>query len=231
MLAFDHVSYAYGHRPALTDVSFAIGPGITGLLGVNGAGKSTALRLAVGELRPDSGSVRVGDSGPDGPASVGYCPQTVALPKQLSVAEFLGYLAWLRKVPRGRRRSVVAEALAWADLGDRRQDRVGSLSGGMVRRLVIAQAVMGAPGLLLLDEPTTGLDPEQRARIRGLLARLPTDATVLLSSHIVEDIEALASSTLVLSEGQVVRRFDAAEVAASGRTLEELFLSAITRAA
>jgi ABC-type multidrug transport system ATPase subunit len=101
----------------------------------------------------------------------------------------------------------------------------------MVRRLSLAQAVMGGPGLLLLDEPTTGLDPEQRARIRALLARLPTGASVLLSSHIVEDIAALASSTLVLSEGRVIRRFDAAEVTASGRSLEELFLSSITSAA
>ena len=100
----------------------------------------------------------------------------------------------------------------------------------MVRRLAIAQAVMGRPGLLLLDEPTTGLDPEQRARIRALLARLPTDTAVLLSSHIVEDIAALASSTLVLSEGRLVQRFDAAEVTASGKTLEELFLSSITSA-
>ena len=231
MLAFDQVSYAYGHRPALTDVSFTIGPGITGLLGVNGAGKSTALRLAVGELRSDRGSVQVGEPGPDSPMVVGYCPQTVVLPQQLRVAEFLEYLAWLRKVPKGRRRPVVEEALEWADLGDRRRNRVGSLSGGMVRRLVIAQAVMGAPGLILLDEPTTGLDPEQRARIRALLARLPADVAVLLSSHIVEDIATLASSTLVLSEGRLVRRFDAADVAASGRTLEELFLSSISRAA
>ncbi|MFL6099634.1 MAG: ATP-binding cassette domain-containing protein [Actinomycetales bacterium] len=229
MLRFDNVSYAYGHRPALTDASFQIEAGVTGLLGVNGAGKSTALRLAVGELRPAAGSIHCGLDGRS--ASVGYCPQTVSLPKQLRVGEFLEYLAWLRKVPKARRRPVVEEALAWADLGERRSDRIGALSGGMVRRLLIAQAVMDSPSLLLLDEPTTGLDPEQRARIRALLVDLPTSATVLLSSHIVEDIAALASSTLVLHEGRVVRRFDADEVAASGRSLEELFLSSITHAA
>ena len=119
MLVFDHVSYAYAHRPALTDVSFGIGPGITGLLGVNGAGKSTALRLAVGEMRPDAGVVEVGGA-PDSPTLIGYCPQTVSLPKQLRVAEFLDYLAWLRKVPKQGRRDVVQDALAWADLHDRR---------------------------------------------------------------------------------------------------------------
>jgi ABC-2 type transport system ATP-binding protein len=230
MLVFDHVGFAYGSRPALTDVSFEIGPGITGLLGVNGAGKSTALRLAVRELTPRSGVVRVG-TGDDGRTVVGYCPQTVVLPKQLRVAELLDYLAWLRKVPRRSRRGIVEEALAWADLTERRQDKVGSLSGGMVRRLAIAQAVMGRPGLLLLDEPTTGLDPEQRARIRALLARLPAETSVLLSSHMVEDVAVLAATTLVLSEGRVVRRFAAADVAASGRTLEELFLHSITHAA
>jgi len=230
VLRFDNVSYAYRHRPALTDISFEIGPGVTGLLGVNGAGKSTALRLAVGELRPVSGAVEVADR-PVGAVQIGYCPQSVDLPKQLRVAEFLDYLAWLRKIPKRGRQSTVDQALAWADLGDRRGDRIGSLSGGMVRRLVIAQAVMGGPGLLLLDEPTTGLDPEQRARIRALLARLPAAATVLISSHIVEDIEALAATTLVLNDGRLVRRLEAAEITASGQTLEELFLSSITRAA
>jgi ABC-2 type transport system ATP-binding protein len=230
MLTFDHVSYAYGRRTALTDVSFEVGPGITGLLGVNGSGKSTALRLAAGELRPDSGAIHVGDR-TGSRALIGYCPQTVLLPKQLRVAEFLDYLAWLRKVPKRLRREVVEDALGWADLTERRQDRLGSLSGGMVRRLAIAQAVMGGPGLLLLDEPTTGLDPEQRARIRDLLARLPSHASVLLSSHIVEDIEALASNTLVVSEGRVIRQFAAADVTASGKTLEELFLTSITSAA
>jgi ABC-type multidrug transport system ATPase subunit len=230
VLRFDRVSYAYRQRIALTDVSFRIEPGVTGLLGVNGAGKSTALRLAVGELRPDSGTVEVADRH-DGSVAIGYCPQTVDLPKQLRVAEFLGYLAWLRKVPKRSRPSVVDDALAWADLGDRRGDRIGTLSGGMVRRLLIAQAVMGGPGLLLLDEPTTGLDPEQRARVRALLARLPAAATVLISSHIVEDIAALAGTTLVLNDGRLVRRLEAAEITASGQTLEELFLSSITRAA
>ena len=230
MLAFDHISYSYPHRPALTDVSFQIGPGITGLLGVNGAGKSTALRLAAGELRPDSGTIEIG-GGRDEHAPVGYCPQAVALPKQLRVAELLDYLAWLRKLPRRSRRDSVEEALSWADLGDRRHDRLGSLSGGMLRRLAIAQAVMGGPGLLLLDEPTTGLDPEQRARIRALLARLPADSSVLLSSHIVEDIAALASTTLVVHDGRLIRRIEASEVAASSQSLEMLFLSSITRAA
>ena len=230
MLVFDHVTYAYPRHPALVDVSFTLGPGITGLLGVNGAGKSTALRLAVGDLRPDSGTVAVGSAAGIAPL-VGYCPQNVTLPKRLRVAELLDYLAWLRKVPKRSRRSAIDEALAWADLEDRRHDRLGSLSGGMLRRLAIAQAVLGEPALLLLDEPTTGLDPEQRARVRGLLARLPTTAAVLLSSHIVEDIAALASTTLVLSQGRVVRRFDAADIAASGRSLEELFLSSITQAA
>lgn len=230
MLRFDQVGYAYGARPALTDVSFRIDPGVTGLLGVNGAGKSTVLRLAVGELRPAYGTVDVPDPSEQRMAT-GYCPQTVDLPKHLRVAEFLGYLAWLRKVPKRSRPSVVDDALAWADLGDRRGDRIGTLSGGMVRRLLIAQAVMGGPGLLLLDEPTTGLDPEQRARIRALLTQLPADATVLLSSHIVEDIAALAGTTLVLNDGRLVRRLEAAEITASGQTLEELFLSSITRAA
>ena len=230
MLVFEHVGYAYARRPALVDVSFRIGPGITGLLGVNGAGKSTALRLAVGELRPGSGTVEI-TAGAGRSALVGYCPQAVSLPRQLRVAEFLDYLAWLRKVPRRSRRTAVAQTLDWADLTDRRNDRLGSLSGGMLRRLTIAQAVMGEPGLLLLDEPTTGLDPEQRARIRALLARLPSEAAVLISSQIVEDIAALAATTLVLHEGRLVRRIDAAEVTASGRSLEQLFLSSITRAA
>lgn len=227
MLRFDHVRYAYRRTLALDDVSITAGPGITGLLGVNGAGKSTLLRLAVGELQPADGTVTVDGGSARRGRRTGYCPQVAHFPDRLEVIDLLGYLAWLRRVPRSQVERQIANALDWGALWPQKDARVGSLSGGMARRLTICQALIGSPSLLLLDEPTTGLDPEQRSRIRKMLRELPIEATTILSSHIVEDIAALASTVIILDEGRIRTTVDVAEIASGDESLEEYFLSTI----
>jgi ABC-2 type transport system ATP-binding protein len=228
---FDSLSLCYprASSPALDSLSLVLGPGTTGLLGTNGAGKTTLIRLALGELRPTSGSVSRPDDRPG--ASIGYCPQEARFPASFRVREVLDYLAWLRRVPRSGRPHEVRTALAVAGLEDRADHRMGSLSGGMVRRVAIAQAFMGEPAVVLLDEPTTGLDPEQRVRCREVVRRASGSATILLSSHLIEDVAELADRVVVLDHGTVVRDLDRQEVARLGpRGLEEEFLRAVMEA-
>lgn len=232
-MEFTDVSFAYPRspRPVIDDVSFTLAPGTTGLLGINGAGKTTLMRLALGELVPSSGSVAVG--GVDGAVpALGYCPQDARFPASFRVAEVFEYLAWLRKLPRAGRAREVREALAVAGLESRAGNRVGGLSGGMLRRMAIAQAFLGHPSVVLLDEPTTGLDPEQRVRCRELVAEVSERATVLLSSHIIEDVSALAARVLVVADGRLVRELDRDELdGLDSEGLEREFLRAVARAA
>jgi ABC-2 type transport system ATP-binding protein len=227
---FTEVSFTYprASRPAIDEVSFTLTPGTTGLLGTNGAGKTTLMRLALGELVPSQGYVSTDSTRGEG-LMLGYCPQDARFPASFRVGEVFEYLAWLRKLPRGRRAAQVRDALAVAGLES--HTRVGSLSGGMLRRMAIAQAFMGDPSVVLLDEPTTGLDPEQRVRCRELIHEVSQRAAVLLSSHIIEDVSTLAARALVLAEGRIVRRLDGDELEGlDGEGLEREFLRAVSRA-
>jgi ABC-2 type transport system ATP-binding protein len=224
---FDEVGYTYpraGH-PAVTDLTFDLPPGVTGLLGVNGAGKTTVMRLAIGELQPTTGRIR------DLVHVPGYCPQAASLPRSFTVVEVLTYLAWLRGIPRSRRAALVAEAVERAGLPDRAHSTVRTLSGGMQRRVAIAQAFLGDPAVVLLDEPTTGLDPEQRVRCRELIREVRSGSRILLSSHIIEDVADLCDQVLVVHEGRLARVFGGPELAGlTAPELERRFLSVVTGA-
>ena len=204
-MRFAAVTYAYPrtHAPAVSDLTLSLAPGVTGLLGVNGAGKSTLMKLATGELIPTAGVI---ESGSD--HAPGYCPQAPAFPPHFSVRETLTYLAWLRRIPKRERAIQVDQALAVAGLGERADARMRTLSGGMLRRVAIAQAFLGSPPVVLLDEPTTGLDPEQRVRCRELVRSARSSSSILLSSHLIEDVAELADRVLVIHEGRIVREFD-----------------------
>jgi len=215
-------------------------PGVTGLVGVNGAGKSTLMRALSGALRPSGGTVTIDDTDLYGRARrsqlgrIGYMPQEYTLPRDVSLRTSTEYVAWLRGLPRREVRAAAARALADVGLADRAGRRVGSLSGGMLRRLCLAQALVASPEFLLLDEPTTGLDPEQRAGVRRLVEELPGSAVTLLSSHVMEDIVSLAEHLIVLEEGRVLYHGSLAEFrdeyGGSERSAELAFLSLLTRA-
>ena len=208
--ALDGVSKSYGRTTALQPTTLDLRPGVVGLLGPNGAGKTTLLRLLATALPPTAGRVVV--AGHDVRAShaqrvearrrLGYCPQEVTLPRGTTAAGFLDYVAVLKEwTDADARRAEVRRVLDAVDLGERTHVKVSKLSGGQRRRLVIAQALLGAPDLLLLDEPTTGLDPEQRASLRGLLSGLA--GTVLISTHQTEDVSALCDRVLVIDAGAI----------------------------
>jgi ABC-2 type transport system ATP-binding protein len=208
-LEFEHVSKWFRDTVAVGDVSFAIGPGITGLLGHNGAGKSTAIRLAAGLASPDEGSVRILGRDPrrhaEARAALGLVPDGDALWSGLSAQAFVAALARLRGVDDPA--AAAARALAAVDLTGVADRRVAGFSQGMRQRVKIAQALVHDPSLLILDEPLNGLDPAQReATIALLRQRAATGTAVLFSSHILDEVERIADRVLVLVNGRLVAK-------------------------
>ncbi|PRW64487.1 hypothetical protein CEP50_05875 [Actinopolyspora mortivallis] len=202
------MGHSYRGRRALESVDTALPVGVTALLGPNGAGKSTLLGVLSGMLTPQRGRVELNGLDPVRDRrryreSLGFLPQRFTAPGHLSVAEFVTVSAWWRRVPRAERKEAVRWALEATGLGERARSRVGQLSGGMVRRVGIAQALVNAPPVLLLDEPTVGLDPRQRNALRGVITELGRERTVLLSTHLTEDVAAVADRVVVLDEGRV----------------------------
>jgi ABC-2 type transport system ATP-binding protein len=204
------VRKSYGRVAALADLDLELAPGITGLLGPNGAGKTTLIRILATLLAPSTGQVRVngwraasaGDR-VEIRRRLGYLPQDLGLYPRFTVFEFVDYLAILKELddPANRHRRV-RSALAAVELEDLAGRRIRTLSGGMRRRVGIAQAIVADPQLLLLDEPTTGLDPEQRMRFRQLITALGRQRTVVLSTHLVEDVAAVCTRVVVLWQGR-----------------------------
>jgi ABC-2 type transport system ATP-binding protein len=202
---------SYGAHPALRGIDLELRPGVVGLLGPNGAGKSTLIRILATLLAPGGGSVRVGRWDPANLRDrveirrrLGYLPQELGLYPRFTTFQFVDYLAVLKELkdPVERHRRVAA-ALEAVELGEVAGRKLKQLSGGMRRRVGIAQAIVADPELLLLDEPTTGLDPVQRSRFRQLVADLGERRTVVLSTHLVEDVAAVCTQVVVIDHGRV----------------------------
>jgi ABC-2 type transport system ATP-binding protein len=213
----------YGTVVAVRDVSFSVGRGeVVGFLGPNGAGKSTTLRILAGFLGATSGRVRIAgfDIAEDSlraRAALGYMPETSPLYPELRVREYLDFRAHLKRVPRAKRASSVARALERAKLKDVAETTIGHLSKGYRQRVGLADALVADPPLLILDEPTAGLDPNQVREVRSLIAELATDHTVLLSTHILSEVEATCQRALVIDRGRLVGQGTLAELSRGRR--------------
>jgi ABC-2 type transport system ATP-binding protein len=201
----------FGRTQAVAGVTLATGPGVFGLLGPNGAGKTSLLRMMATVIPPSSGGLRLlgRDPGAYGPRKeirrrLGYLPQNLGYYPGFTVVEFVEYFALLKDMPAGRVPGAVATAVERVDLGDKARAKLRALSGGMLRRVGIAQAIVNEPELLLLDEPTAGLDPEQRVAFRALLRDLGQRATVIVSTHLVEDVGAACSQVALMDQGKIV---------------------------
>ncbi len=208
-IAIDKLSKNYGRISALSEVSFKIEPGeVIGLLGPNGAGKTTLMKILTGYLEPDGGSVRVHgiDVVTDPLAAqrrIGYLPESAPLYTEMLVQEYLEMMAAMRGVPEAQRQARMAHAIRVTGLADRVVQPIGTLSKGYRQRVGIAQAIIHRPDILILDEPTTGLDPAQIAEIRNLLIELGKTTTVLLSTHILSEVEAICERVLVIMQGRL----------------------------
>jgi ABC-2 type transport system ATP-binding protein len=204
------ISKRFRKTLALNDVSFDLNSGVTGLLGPNGAGKTTLLRIMATILAPDAGKVRLlgrsvdhFDQRKEVRRSLGYLPQELEYPRGFTSFGFVDYMAILKEWDdKTTRHEEVRRVLELVGLTDLSTKKIRALSGGMRRRLAIAQALIGTPRLLLLDEPTTGLDPEQRVSLRSVLSEIP--ATILLSTHQTQDVETLCDRVIVLDEGRIL---------------------------
>jgi ABC-2 type transport system ATP-binding protein len=213
----------YGTVVAVRDVTFSVGRGeVVGFLGPNGAGKSTTLRILAGFLGATSGRVRI--DGKDitedslgARASLGYMPEASPLYPELRVREYLDFRARLKRVPRAKRRSAVERAMERARLADMSETTIGHLSKGYRQRVGLADALVADPPLLILDEPTAGLDPNQVREVRSLIKELAQDHTVLLSTHILSEVEATCQRALVIDRGRLVGQGTLAELSRGRR--------------
>lgn len=216
-LRFDRLSRRFGPKIAVDRVSVSLSPGVYGLLGANGAGKTTLMRMACGVLRPSSGEItydgtpieRMGDSYR---ALLGYLPQDFGYYPEFTALDFMEYMAALKGLGRRAARDRSLSLLDQVGLAGEERRRIRTFSGGMRQRLGIAQAVLNDPEVLVLDEPTAGLDPKERIRFRNLIASFAQDKIVLLSTHIVSDVESIADSVLVMRAGSFVLSGSPAEL-------------------
>jgi ABC-2 type transport system ATP-binding protein len=201
----------FGRTQAVAGVDLRAGPGVFGLLGPNGAGKTSLLRMLATVIPPSSGTLRLlgRDPGSYGPRReirrrLGYLPQNLGYYPSFTVAEFVEYFALLKEMPASRVPAAVATAIERVELGGKARSKLRTLSGGMLRRVGIAQAIVNEPDLLLLDEPTAGLDPEQRVSFRAMLRDLGQHATVIVSTHLVEDVGAACTQVALMDAGKIV---------------------------
>ena len=231
MIEVSHLTKKYGGHLAVDDVSFTVEDGqIYGLLGPNGAGKSTIMNILTGYLSATSGQVTVaGHSLPEeadeAKSCVGYLPEQPPLYPEMTVGEYLNFVAELKKVPRAQRKEQVLRAARRTGLEKVLPRLIRSLSKGYKQRVGIAQALLGSPKIIILDEPTVGLDPAQVIEMRKLIRELGKAHTVILSSHILSEVQAVCQQVLILSKGKLAASGTLQELTADGRSLEEVFLA------
>lgn len=226
-LSLDHLSKQYGSKIAVDSISAILTPGVYGLLGANGAGKTTLMRMLCGILEPTSGEVLFNDHeitamGATYRNMLGYLPQDFGYYPNYTAMEFMLYMAALKGIPRNIAVKRIKKLLTTVDLNHVASKRIRTFSGGMKQRVGIAQALLNNPKVLILDEPTAGLDPKERVRFRNLLSEYAGDKIVILSTHIVSDIEAIADEVLLMKKGRIVQRGTVPELVqkAQGRVWE-----------
>lgn len=200
---------SYRQKVVLKDINFTIEKGLYGILGPNGAGKSTLIKILTGNLESDQGDVfwndkRVGVQLAEYFSVIGYAPQLLALYLEFTAWQYLDYIACLKNIPRNKRKEEIEWSLRQVELFDNRHERLRIFSGGMKQRILLAQAIMGRPQLLILDEPMNGLDPGQRMHIRHLLQKLDENSIVLVATHIVADIETVNGCIFILKNGKLM---------------------------
>ena len=209
MLELCNISKKYKEKIALNDVSLKLDNGIYGLLGPNGAGKSTLMNIITGNLEPTEGTIKwegteVKELGSNYRSLLGYAPQQQGMYETFSGRRFLSYMATLKGVSKSSMEDEINRVLLYVNMVEKSNQKIGTYSGGMKQRILIAQAIIGNPKLVILDEPTAGLDPKERVRIRERIAELSKDKIILVSTHVVSDIESIAKKIILIKTGKII---------------------------
>lgn len=197
MISIQNITYCYRKKEVLHNISLDFGNGIYGLLGPNGSGKTTLMRCIAGINHPQKGKI-------SGAVDIGYLPQKFGMFPELTVYETLDYFAILKKVPMNERKDTIIHSMNQVHLYSHKDEKIRALSGGMIRRLGIAQAIIGEPDVILVDEPTAGLDPEERIRFKNLIAEIQGNRTIIISSHLIDDVDSLCSHIVLLKKGEII---------------------------
>lgn len=212
-LKIEGLSKNYGEKQALKGVSCTFCDGVYGILGANGAGKSTLMNIITGNISADSGQVLMdgknifaGEERESFRGVLGYMPQYPVIYRGFTVSDFLFYMAALRGIAKKEAAERIARLLDMLDLSDAAHVKMTALSGGMRQRMMLAQAVLGNPRVLILDEPTAGLDPKQRISVRNLISEIAFDKIVLIATHVVTDVEFISREIVLLKDGEILRK-------------------------
>ena len=209
-LEVNHISKSYGRTKALTDFNAVLEPGIYALLGPNGSGKSTLMNIITDNLKADKGAIvfdgeNVRSMGVRFREKIGFMPQYPGIYPSFSVEDYLWYMAKLKGLSNAQAREGIRKVLEAVELTESLKTKVGALSGGMKQRLCLASAVLGDPDILILDEPTAGLDPKQRIAVRNYISQIAFNKIVIIATHVVSDVEYIANNIIILKKGRIYR--------------------------
>lgn len=231
-LRIEHLTKKYGEKVALRDFTYTFTPGIYGILGANGAGKSTLMNLITDNVKRNEGQILWNGTdilklGKSFRAKLGYMPQQQGMYNDFSARAFLRYMAQIKEIPKKQADEQIEQLLDVVNLREDAHKKVGGFSGGMRQRVLLAQALLGDPKILILDEPTAGLDPRERLRLRQYISDLAQDRIVFLTTHIVSDIESIAGDVLLMKQGELVRHGAPEVLIAScgGKDLEDVYMA------
>lgn len=231
-LRIEHLTKKYGEKVALRDFTYTFTPGIYGILGANGAGKSTLMNLITDNVKRNEGQILWDGTdilklGKRFRGMLGYMPQQQGMYNDFSARAFLRYMAQIKEIPKKQADEQIEQLLDVVNLREDAHKKVGGFSGGMRQRVLLAQALLGDPKILILDEPTAGLDPRERLRLRQYISDLSQDRIVFLTTHIVSDIESISDDVLLMKQGELVRHGAPEVLIAScgGKDLEDVYMA------